>query len=597
MERKYVGTIMPGVVLGPINLGTLDALNAHDQIQSTLDKLYADQLVFIADGKEVPINLIAIPTADPDLAYTLLSVDVENIVENAMSFGREGNWLVRTTNAWRTLIAGVSVPLVYDLDEESLLEGLQSSLSALENPSVNARLVVKEVKEKKEIEVLPAVTGQVFDYESGLAAVHDRVRALQIEPIKLTLVTDEPDIRANETTAAVALAQKMLTTETLKLNVDKRWWKLNQPQFSPWLILERDETGQVITTLDEELLAEFLDPIAAAVSVEALDAKFELVDGRVREFQASRDGETLDYDISRKIITAALNGKHESEIDEEGLPNIALAITVDPAKVKTGDVNDLGITELLGQGRSDFSGSPRNRRHNIRIGAESLNGLLIAPDEEFSMIDSLGDINGANGYLQELVIKGDRTIPEFGGGLCQIGTTAFRMALHSAMPITARRNHSYSVSYYWPPGTDATIYDPAPDFRFKNDTGHNVLIQTYMEGDEMVFELYGTNDGREAVFPEVPETYNRVSPGEPRYIETDELAPGEKKLVERPHDGLSAHFEYTINYPDGETDSQDFYSHYRPWKETWLVGRTSTSTSETGDELIGPVEGNPVISG
>jgi hypothetical protein len=79
-------------------------------------------------------------------------------------------------------------------------------------------------------------------------------------------------------------------------------------------------------------------------------------------------------------------------------------------------------------GTSNFKGSPVNRRHNIAVGAASVNGTLIAPGEEFSLLKTLGDIDAAAGYKPELVIKGGKTLPEFGGGLCQIGTTAFRAA-------------------------------------------------------------------------------------------------------------------------------------------------------------------------
>ena len=81
------------------------------------------------------------------------------------------------------------------------------------------------------------------------------------------------------------------------------------------------------------------------------------------------------------------------------------------------------------------------------------------------------------GYLPELVIKGDEIKPEIAGGLCQVGTTMFRAAMNSGLKITERQNHSLVVSYYndlsnGNPGTDATIYDPHPDFRFLNDTGN-----------------------------------------------------------------------------------------------------------------------------
>ena len=96
------------------------------------------------------------------------------------------------------------------------------------------------------------------------------------------------------------------------------------------------------------------------------------------------------------------------------------------------------------------------------------------------------------GWLPELVIKGNKTVPELGGGLCQIGTTLFRAILASGLPITERQSHSYRVRYYEPAGADATIYEPRPDFRFVNDTGNYLLINGYVEGDEVTFEVWGT---------------------------------------------------------------------------------------------------------
>ncbi|OGY43356.1 MAG: hypothetical protein A2731_00665 [Candidatus Buchananbacteria bacterium RIFCSPHIGHO2_01_FULL_39_8] len=210
-----------------------------------------------------------------------------------------------------------------------------------------------------------------------------------------------------------------------------------------------------------------------------------------------------------------------------------------------------------------------------------MNGILIAPNEEFSLLEALGSVDGEHGYKQELVIKGDRTIPEYGGGLCQIGTTTFRAALRSGLPITQRRNHSYRVVYYEPAGMDATIYNPSPDMRFVNDTGYYILFTTRIEGDDLIFEFYGTKDGREVkIDPDPPAIYNVTSSGEPRYIETDELAPGVKKKVESSHKGADTYFKYTVTYPNGEVKEQDFYSHYVAWPEVWLIGRQPTTTPE-----------------
>jgi vancomycin resistance protein YoaR len=207
-----------------------------------------------------------------------------------------------------------------------------------------------------------------------------------------------------------------------------------------------------------------------------------------------------------------------------------------------------------------------------------MNGILIAPGEEFSTIKSLGEISEKTGYLQELVIKGNKTIPEFGGGLCQVGTTMFRVALASGLPITERQNHSYRVSYYEPVGTDATIYDPQPDLRFINDSGYYILIQSRIDGNDLYFDFWGTDDGR-VVEQTDPVISNIVTPAPAKIVETTDLKPGEKKCTEHAHNGADVSFNYKVIYPNGEIKERLFKSHYVPWQEVCLIGVKATSTA------------------
>ncbi|MBU4332454.1 VanW family protein, partial [Patescibacteria group bacterium] len=233
-------------------------------------------------------------------------------------------------------------------------------------------------------------------------------------------------------------------------------------------------------------------------------------------------------------------------------------------------------------------GSPTNRRHNIGVGANKLNGLLIAPDEEFSLVQTLGEVNAATGYLPELVIKGNETIPEYGGGLCQIGTTAFRVAIYSGLPITERRPHSYRVSYYEPAGMDATIYNPRPDLKFTNDTGNYILFTTEIDSDILTFHFYGTNDSRKIEVENPPRIWNIKYPGPTKIIETLNLEPGEKKCTERAHNGADTLFTRKITYADDrEPLEEEWFSRYVPWQAVCLLGveelSTATSTEEAAE--------------
>jgi vancomycin resistance protein YoaR len=175
------------------------------------------------------------------------------------------------------------------------------------------------------------------------------------------------------------------------------------------------------------------------------------------------------------------------------------------------------------------------------------------------------------------VIKGDKIVKEVGGGMCQIGTTLFRMAMNSGMDITERRNHSLVVSYYADPvngnpGTDATVYDQVLDLKFINDTGNYLLLETEMDTlkEELRFTLWGKSDGRSGSYTH-PEVLKWIPTGPARIVETTTLAPG-KKVCQGAFPGAVAKFTYTRITPTGETIERVFDSYYRALPSICTVG-------------------------
>ncbi len=305
--------------------------------------------------------------------------------------------------------------------------------------------------------------------------------------------------------------------------------------------------------------------------------------------------------LDAAITYGALNDiiDKRTRLDDTVTNTISIAVQLIEPNVTTGEANGFGITEMLGTGISKYAGSPANRIKNIRNAVKKLNGILIKPDEEFSALKYTEPFTLDGGYLPELVIKGDRITPEIGGGLCQIGTTLFRMAMMSGMPITERRNHSLVVSYYNDlennlPGTDATIYDPAPDFKFKNDTGSYVLIQTEMDEKDgfLYFSLWGKSDGRKGSYTK-PEVKKWIGYGPTKIVETTKLAVEEKKC-QHAYRGAETSFTYTRDLPDGSKEIKLFESYYRPLPEICLVGVEFTDEGTAAIEE-GTTDASPVI--
>ncbi len=259
------------------------------------------------------------------------------------------------------------------------------------------------------------------------------------------------------------------------------------------MVLPYENYGHIkkvyVRSLSEENIQKLLQNLAQKTDTGPTNAKLQVTDGKVSVFALSSPGIQLNLDKSAQALS-----KYIAQSDFQTTLDLPFKKT-DP-EVSTNSINNLGVNTLIGEGISDFRGSPKNRVYNIKRSLKQFNGLLIKPGEEFSFIKNLGEVDGEHDYLPELVIKNDKTEPEFGGGICQVSTTAFRAAINSGLEITARQNHVYPVSYYNPQGMDSTVYIPKPDLRFVNNTPGYILIETKIEGTKLIFDFYGTSDGR-----------------------------------------------------------------------------------------------------
>lgn len=275
-------------------------------------------------------------------------------------------------------------------------------------------------------------------------------------------------------------------------------------------------------------------------------------------------GRNLDVDAAADLTIAALR---------EGSTTVVLPVReIQPTVVvEDEELRKQGVKELVAVGESDYSGSTKNRMHNIGVGLRRFSGHVIPKDATFSFVEVLGPVDGAAGYKKELTILGDKTMPDYGGGLCQVSTTAYRGVWQAGFPIVQRRNHSYTVHYYSPQGTDATIYPPHTDMKFLNDGPSALVMQTHMEGAKAYFLYYGTKDDRVA---EVvgPYTWNHVAaPSETKTEYTTDLAPGEKKKVGERVSGMRAGWIRLVQ-KDGKEMIDNTYSVYEARPLFYQIG-------------------------
>ncbi len=564
-ESSYANTFFRGVHVADISLDGLTKDEARMKLEQKLADVYGDGYVFVFEGKTAPLPATQVSLSDPDLSQELIQYDLDKTLDTAFAIGRTGDLFPQHLERFQLLLRPKNTPVAHLIQNEIIKQSLNSVFENQITLAKDAEIQFQttSTEEGVTVQITEESVGMTFDESAALKTLSKQAGNLAFSPIHLDTIRVEPLVRKDELEPLKNEAPQILENAPFRINYIRSSWPISKETLSSWLGAVPGEDGLALGIIPEKMV-QTLTELGSNLIREPQDGKLVLGDGiTVEEFIEPVAGQTIDAEKTIENIHAAWESETSNAAD--------LAIKTIEPNIEGEDAERLGIREVLGIGRSDFSGSPSNRRYNINYGAEKMNGVIIPPGEEFSQLQSLGSIDGAHGWLPELVIKGNETKPEYGGGLCQIGTTSFRAALASGLEITERRNHSYRVRYYEPAGTDATIYEPAPDFRFRNNTEHHILVTSRTDGDEVVTTVWGTSDGRIAEQTK-PIVYNITSPPPTKFIETTDLAPGVKRCTESAHAGASTKFDYTVTYPDGTKDEETFHSYYRPWQAICLIG-------------------------
>ncbi len=587
VEAGYRGRFYPRVTIGGVAVSGQTYEEARDAFEKKVDALGAQGLALTLKGMngaksvKIPMSSSGL-TADNSVEYFSLG-DWEATVRSAYVWGRAGSLPRRFSEQFRLLFGQKDFPLPAGLHDAAVQSLLSREIKGFVQESVPARFApfgsgVAITKEK---------IGEVIPEETIMDGLRGQLARADTSVLEFTAATDAPAVTAEKLKPFLSFAQQLARTTRIVFYYQQHRWRVGGYTWVTWLTLKADNTIGV----DSGPLENFLSgTVAAAIDDPPVDSRFEMRDGTLTEIVPGKSGNVVDVKkTAQKVEELVVNTQRSYAMNNENLP-LALASVSDIAnfRAQTGDIevpiqisqadpkitrktiDQYHIRDLVGVARTGFKGSSADRIHNIDEGISKLTGMLIPPGAKFSAVNGIGPVTEETGFVKEYVIKDNKSVKELGGGLCQLATTLFRMALNAGLPITDRTNHRYVVSYYGP-GLDATIYGPEPDLRFVNDTGNYILLQGRTEGTEVVFELYGTRDGRSAEVSD-PVISNVIPAPPTKYTATSDLPAGETKCSETPRKGVTADATSTVRYADGTTRQQEFHSVYQPWQRICLIG-------------------------
>ncbi|MDO8513825.1 MAG: VanW family protein [bacterium] len=578
-EKSY-----PRVVMAGMNVGSRPLRDIEKVVGQRVREFEGETIAVQYQDKDWEL-----PLSDIKLSY-----DATKTARAVYGVGREKTFWRRLGSRLAALGRASKVLPVYSFDKEAF-DGFVSKIAEdVDIPEKDATGVIKN----NNVTFVQERTGLRVDKVALEKSIKRNFDNMVKKKVLVQVFTSHPKVTLGDTENARQQVLTMLKSK-LSLKWQKGAWVVGTDTFSNWIKFKsvgvEGAPGQYQLTsyVDQQEVKSYLKKISKDIDGAPQNARLSMdANGVLTVTAPSKEGYVFDQDASLGPIIGAIQDGQQSDIE--------LAVKVVEPDVTEANYMNLGIKEIVGSGATNFKGSSDARKHNIANGARIVTGTLIKPGEEFSTVKAIGNVDASSGFVQGLVIKGSQTIPEYGGGLCQVSSTLFRSALYSGLKITERKNHAYRVGYYETdgngkylgPGLDSTIYGPHPDLRFVNDTGAWILVQGRVEGNKLTFDFWGTKDGRVATIS-TPAISNVIPAPAAQYINTDTLFVGQTQQLEGSHPGATVVVNYSVVRGGQEINKQTFNSKFKPWGAKYLVGTKPVPVAPVPVPVATPVVETP----
>jgi len=540
------GEVPRNVSVAGIDVGGLSQDDATVVVRNYESNLQGEQVTFVVSGSSYDLD----PTA------VGLTADVDGAVSEAMDQRSRG--VISGFVPWLNgFTEHVDVNLVVSVDGDAIDDHLDDwEQDAIENPAYEGAIQVVD-------------GGIEFDYprigeKLDKPAAHTIVSSVLIQPerdtTELPLIDSVPVMTRADVDDAVMTLEKMVSRPVLLYDEEQNLVLTVKPsEISDATIVEvvHSSPPQVDISLSVDRVAEILEPHREEFELPAINADFEV-------------------DIETDTVTI-IPSKNAAILDPEGVAvELLKAATSDTAGgllvYKDGDEPEFTTADAEGFGPiglvSEFTTKTPgvNRVHNIHLMADTIDGSVVWPGEEFSINEVVGPRTEAKGYKRDgAIIGGEVTCCDepanVGGGVSQYATTIYNAVFFGCYEDIDHTPHSIYISRY-PEGREATMGYPGPDLVFRNDSDVPVIIRNSYDGDSTItVQFYGNNGGRTCE----SERSERFNYTEPRvvYKANRAVRPGSEHLTNKGSQGWSVTVTRIMTMPDGSVIRQPDTHHYR----------------------------------
>lgn len=408
--------------------------------------------------------------------------------------------------------------------------------------------------------IVPGVRVDGIDLSGRTAQEAERLLAPRAEALESTVLF----LQAGERTYTVKAKDigigadvKLAVKNALAAGHSGNLWQMLRERY------EIKKTGRTVPlelALDSRKLQGYLAQLAQEINIPPRDAYLALNEKNEAEPVAGRPGRALAVPESEERIVAAV---------KQGGGYVALVVKEVPPKRTLEDLWRLGIRDVVALYTTRFNAGDQDRTYNLKLGAEAINGHIVASGEVFSFNEVVGPRDARQGYREAPVIIKNELVPGIGGGICQVSSTLYNAVLLAGMDPVERSNHSLPSAYVGL-GRDATVAYGSIDFKFKNTRPEPVMLGSRVHGNALTIAIFGTPREEKV---EITTTVQEEIPFPVLFQEDPTLKPGEDKLKQEGKPGYKVVVRRRI-WQSGRLVRDEILSRdtYQPQPEVHLVG-------------------------
>jgi vancomycin resistance protein YoaR len=458
-----------GTRVGGVDVGGLSKREAVARLDGLFEKSSVEPVHFVAGSRTYTFaaNQLGV---QPDWSGAV----------NAAERAGDGFGPLRGFRRLRARVFGAEVLPRIAVSDAALDYVLDRIAAGVDRRPRNAMLERSDLR----IEVVPERPGRRLDREEAAEVIVSTLGQIErfSNTTALPVAVATPTVSA-QMLAAAAGSARIAVSAPVVVRAAGRSFRL--PRWRIAELLKLPTGGVTNLAIGGAAADAYFRTLSRRIGRPPRDAGFAVYGDAVQVVPAL-DGLEIDVPHAARVILRAATRPANR------VARLAVARTV-PERT-TSEALAMGIDRRMSSYKTYYAGTA-DRITNLQLGVAALDGTLVPPGDTFSLNRAIGERTVDRGFRSAPVIIGTEYAEEVGGGTSQVATTAFNAAWEAGLRITERHPHSLYISRY-PLGRDATVYWPALDLEFVNDTRDWLLVRGFSESDGISIAIYGGESRR-----------------------------------------------------------------------------------------------------